>query len=153
MKGGVLARYSDDGEPQGTAGMPTLDAIRKSGACDVCVVVTRYFGGILLGAGGLARAYARGARDAVAEAGICRFSKFFKGKITVPYPLFSKVEFELNTRNYRLTGKEFGEGVDLFLLVSEKEKEGLETLLGDLSGGKMKLEIVGDTFAEDRDDA
>ena len=50
-----------------------------------------------------------------------------------------------------MTGKEFGEGVDLYLLVSEKERAGLETLLGDLSGGKMKLEIVGDTFAEDRE--
>jgi uncharacterized YigZ family protein len=57
LKGGIIARYSDDGEPQGTAGMPVLEAIRKSGVDDVCIVVTRYFGGILLGAGGLVRAY------------------------------------------------------------------------------------------------
>lgn len=150
-KEGNIQRFDDDGEPKGTGGIPMLEVLKKEEITGACVVVTRYFGGILLGAGGLARAYARGARDAVAEAGICRFSKFFKGKITVPYPLFSKVEFELNTRNYRLTGKEFGEGVDLYLLVSEKERAGLETLLGDLSGGKMKLEIVGDTFAEDRE--
>ena len=61
LKGGIVARYSDDGEPQGTAGMPILETIRKSGEEDVCIVVTRYFGGILLGAGGLTRAYAHAA--------------------------------------------------------------------------------------------
>ena len=61
LKGGIVARYSDDGEPQGTAGVPMLETIRKSGVCDCVVVVTRYFGGILLGAGGLVRAYSHGA--------------------------------------------------------------------------------------------
>ena len=65
MKGEIVARYSDDGEPQGTAGMPVLDTIRKSGADGVCIVVTRYFGGILLGAGGLVRAYTKTAKIAV----------------------------------------------------------------------------------------
>ena len=61
---GTYARYSDDGEPQGTAGMPTLNALKMSGLTDICVVVTRYFGGILLGAGGLVRAYSGAARAA-----------------------------------------------------------------------------------------
>ncbi len=148
---GNVQRFDDDGEPKGTGGIPMLEVLKKEELTGVCVVVTRYFGGILLGAGGLARAYARGARDAIAEAGICRFSRVYQGQITVPYPLFSKVEFELNARKYRLMGKEFGEGVVLKLLVSEKEKEGLETLLGDLSGGKITLEIVGETFAEDEE--
>lgn len=148
-KEGNVQRFDDDGEPKGTGGIPMLEVLKKEEVTGLCVVVTRYFGGILLGAGGLARAYARGARDAVAAAGICTFSKFYKGKIEIPYPLFSKVEFELNTRKYRLTGKEFSEGVILSLLVSEKEKKGLEDLLADLSGGKIKLEIVGDTFAEE----
>lgn len=151
-KEGNVQRFDDDGEPKGTGGIPMLEVLKKEELTGVCVVVTRYFGGILLGAGGLARAYARGARDAVEAAGICRFSRFHKGKIAIPYHLFSKVEFELNAREYRLTGKEFGEGVDLYLLVSEKEREGLEELLADLSGGKMNLEIVGDTFAEDREE-
>ncbi|MBR5296148.1 MAG: YigZ family protein [Clostridia bacterium] len=148
-KEGNVQRFDDDGEPKGTGGIPMLEVLKKEELTGLCVVVTRYFGGILLGAGGLARAYARGARDAVEAAGICSFSKFHKGKITIPYPLFSKVEFELNSRKYRLTGKEFGEGVSLYLLVSEKEREGLENLLADLSGGKISLEIVGETFAEE----
>ncbi|MBR3422880.1 MAG: YigZ family protein, partial [Clostridia bacterium] len=62
---GTFARYSDDGEPQGTAGMPVLNALKMSGLTDICVVVTRYFGGILLGAGGLVRAYSAAARSAI----------------------------------------------------------------------------------------
>ena len=70
MQGEIVARYSDDGEPQGTAGMPVLDVIRKSGVRNVCVVVTRYFGGTLLGAGGLVRAYSHAASLAIEAAGI-----------------------------------------------------------------------------------
>ncbi len=149
---GNIQRFDDDGEPKGTGGIPMLEVLKKEDVTGLCVVVTRYFGGILLGAGGLARAYARGARDAIAAAGICRFSKVYIGKAAIPYPLFSKVEFELESRAARITGKEFGENVILSLLVSEKEKNVLSRLLSDLSGGKIELEIVGDTFAEDRDE-
>ena len=68
MKGGISCRYSDDGEPQGTAGKPILDVLQKSGVDDVCVVVTRYFGGIMLGAGGLVRAYTTATKDALENA-------------------------------------------------------------------------------------
>ena len=148
-KEGNVQRFDDDGEPKGTGGIPMLEVLKKEEITGVCVVVTRYFGGILLGAGGLARAYARGARDAIAEAGICRFCRYFRVKIDVPYPSFSKVEFELESRKYRIVGKEWGEDVELFLLVSEEKIEGLKTLLADLSGGKMNLEVIGDTFAEE----
>ena len=68
LRDGMTRRYSDDGEPQGTAGVPVLDVILKENIVDVCVVVTRYFGGILLGGGGLVRAYSQGARIALAAA-------------------------------------------------------------------------------------
>ncbi len=152
-KEGNVQRFDDDGEPKGTGGIPMLEVLKKEEITGVCALVIRYFGGILLGAGGLARAYARGARDAVAAAGICRFSKVYLGRIEIPYPLFSKVEFELESRRYRLTGKEFSQDVILSLLVSEKEKVPLEALLADLSGGKIILKIVGETFAEDREDS
>ena len=151
-KEGNIQRFDDDGEPKGTGGIPMLEVLKKEEITGVCVVVTRYFGGILLGAGGLARAYARGARDAIAEAGICRFCRFFQVKVNVPYPSFSKIEFELETRKYRLVGKEFKEGVELSLLVPEEKMEGLSALLADLSGGKILPEIVGDTFAEEERD-
>ncbi|MBR7166053.1 MAG: YigZ family protein [Clostridia bacterium] len=148
---GNVQRFDDDGEPKGTGGIPMLEVLKKEEVTGLCVVVTRYFGGILLGAGGLARAYARGARDAVAAAGICRFSKVFQVRAEIPYPLFSKVEFELGTRDFRVTGKEFGENVTLFLIVSPEERESLCALLSDLSGGKIAVETVGETFAEDRE--
>lgn len=148
---GNVQRFDDDGEPKGTGGIPMLEVLKKEELSGVCVVVTRYFGGILLGAGGLARAYARGARDAVAAAGICRFVPVYQMKVRIPYPLFSKVEFELNARNYRITGKSFEEEVVLSLLAEEQEKEGLITLLSDLSGGKITPEITGETYAEEKD--
>ena len=73
---GVTQRYSDDGEPQGTGGMPTLSVISKRGVCGACVVVTRYFGGTLLGAGGLVRAYTQAASSAMDAAGIKKFDRF-----------------------------------------------------------------------------
>lgn len=146
-----IQRFDDDGEPKGTGGIPMLEVLKKEELSGVCVVVTRYFGGILLGAGGLARAYARGARDAVAAAGICRFVPVYEMEIEVPYPLFSKVEFELNARKFRMTGKHFGEGVVLELLAEEREKEGLVALLSDLSGGKITPKITGETYAEEKD--
>ncbi|MBR2615683.1 MAG: YigZ family protein [Clostridia bacterium] len=150
---GNVQRFDDDGEPKGTGGIPMLEVLKKEELTGVCVVVTRYFGGILLGAGGLARAYARGARDAVEAAGICRFSKVFVAKASIPYALFPKAEFEIGVRSFRVTGKEFGEEVTLSFLVSESERESLSALLGDLSGGRIRVETVGETFAEDRNEA
>ena len=76
LNGGAIARYSDDGEPQGTAGIPVLNILKMSGVSDLCVVVTRYFGGILLGAGGLVRAYAASAKLAIETAGIVTMTDF-----------------------------------------------------------------------------
>lgn len=149
---GNVQRFDDDGEPKGTGGIPMLEVLKKEEITGLCVVVTRYFGGILLGAGGLARAYARGARDAVEAAGICRFSRALVARVAIPYPLFPKAEFEIGLGGYRVTAKEFGEEVTLELILSEKERDALSTLLSDLSGGKITLSLVGETFAEDRDE-
>ena len=86
-----IMRYSDDGEPQGTAGMPMLETIRKSGVSDVCVVVTRYFGGILLGAGGLVRAYSKAAAMAIEEAGIVTYRDYTECTVTCDYSLYDKL--------------------------------------------------------------
>ena len=87
----MTRRCSDDGEPQGTGGVPVLDVIQKEGLVGVCVVVTRYFGGVLLGASGLARAYGHGARIALEAAGKMHMTNCHVLKITVPYPLYGKV--------------------------------------------------------------
>ena len=85
------ARHSDDGEPGGTAGVPIYEVLRKEGLTDVCCVVTRYFGGVLLGAGGLVRAYTKGAKDAVDAAQIKCMAEAVKLAITVDYGLYGRL--------------------------------------------------------------
>lgn len=93
QEGGVV-RYSDDGEPQGTAGQPMLNVFQREGVTNVCCVVTRYFGGILLGAGGLTRAYARGAKDALDAAGTAWVSLWTLWDLPCPYPLLERVKLD-----------------------------------------------------------
>ncbi|MBP5289274.1 MAG: YigZ family protein, partial [Clostridia bacterium] len=81
---GNIQKFDDDGEPKGTGGIPVMEVLKKESLTGVCVVVTRYFGGILLGAGGLARAYARGARDAIEAAGIASFCRFCRWRVALP---------------------------------------------------------------------
>ena len=89
---GACARYSDDGEPSGTAGLPMMEALRRSGVTDALVVVTRYFGGILLGAGGLVRAYSAAAAAAVRSAGEVEMRECVRLSLETPYPLWGRVE-------------------------------------------------------------
>ena len=88
-------RYSDDGEPQKTAGMPTLEAIQHAGLTDVAVVVTRYFGGILLGTGGLLRAYTKSAKDTLTAAGVAVVRQWADTVIECPYNLFERMKLEI----------------------------------------------------------
>ena len=148
---GNVQRFDDDGEPKGTGGLPMMEVLKKEGLSGVCAVVTRYFGGVLLGASGLARAYARGARDAVRSAGVCRFSKAYLARAEIPYPLLDKALFVLQQKNILIQHKTFGEGVGLSLLLSASEREFCAGFLSDLSGGKIVLITEGETFAEDRE--
>lgn len=89
-----VQRYSDDGEPAGTAGIPTLDVIQKEGITDICIVVTRYFGGTLLGAGGLVRAYTKGAKIAIDAAKILERYFCFEYTVNIDYTMLSKIQLE-----------------------------------------------------------
>lgn len=91
LREGNLSRYSDDGEPSGTAGLPVLDVITKNGVTDVCVVVTRYFGGVLLGKGGLVRAYAQGAKLALAAGGVITMQSCRLCSLCCNYNQYGKV--------------------------------------------------------------
>ena len=95
-----IYRYSDDGEPSGTAGMPVLDAIRKQGIVDVIVVVTRYFGGTLLGTGGLVHTYGASAKAGLVKSRIVRRVLCDVLSVTVPYTLLGKMQHEIMTRGY-----------------------------------------------------
>ena len=143
MKGGVLARYSDDGEPQGTAGMPTLDAVRKSGACDVCVVVTRYFGGILLGAAGLVRAYSKAAAMAIEAAGIVTYREYTECTVTCDYSLYDKLLYDIGRRTVITDDTEFGSNITLRLAVLSEEYAAFEKALYAMTNGKTVPEKKG----------
>ena len=112
-----ISRYSDDGEPQGTAGVPVLDVLQKRGLTDVCVVVTRYFGGILLGGGGLVRAYSHAASlacDAVHTMDMCLCHRL---KICTDYGMYGKLTYILPNFETITVNSDFADSVTLELLV------------------------------------
>ena len=146
MKGGILARYSDDGEPQGTAGMPVLEAIRKSGADDALVVVTRYFGGILLGAGGLVRAYAHSAHLALEAAQIVTYESYAELQITCSYSDYQKYLSQLPRFGAVMDDTDFSDRVDLSFSVKLTRREELTARIREMSGGAHTPETVGERF-------
>ena len=146
MKGGILARYSDDGEPQGTAGMPVLEAIRKSGADDVLVVVTRYFGGILLGAGGLVRAYAHTAHLALEEAGIVTYESYAELEITCSYSDYQKYLAELPRFGAVTDDTQFSDRVTVLFAVKNTVVESLLVRIREISNGADAPIVRGKRF-------
>ena len=146
IKNGVCARYSDDGEPQGTAGMPVLDTIRKSGVDDACVVVTRYFGGILLGAGGLVRAYANGAKIALEAAGIITYEQYSEIKIKCSYSDYQKIQPMLFKAQAVTDDTIFDESVIVMIALKEEKGADLCEKIRELTSGRARAEIVGKRF-------
>ena len=136
-------RFSDDGEPQGTAGMPVLDVLRKSGVTDVVTVATRYFGGILLGAGGLTRAYSKSARDALAAAGVAAMGLWTAALCTCPYPLLERVKLEVQAVGGTVDAVDYGAEVALTLSLPEDAPRRLQDRLTELSAGRLRLELSG----------
>ena len=116
-----IMRYSDDHEPQGTAGMPTLDAIRKSGIVDAAVVVVRYFGGTLLGTGGLVRAYGRAASDALTDAGIVTMRTFREVYIEATYNDHPRILPVLSRMGIPITDSDFAASVTLTCRLHEED--------------------------------
>lgn len=146
LKGGIVARYSDDGEPQGTAGVPMLEAIRKSGVCDCVVVVTRYFGGILLGAGGLVRAYSHGTKIALDAAKIVTYEKYSELLLDCTYSDYQKYITVLSQIGAIIDDTEFSDRVVVKFAVKETARQALEQKITEMSGGRDKLEDRGERF-------
>ena len=144
MKNGILARYSDDGEPTGTAGLPTLEAIRKSGVDDVCVVVTRYFGGILLGAGGLVRAYSKAASMAVEAAGIVTYEAFTEFSVTCNYSDYQKILNELPKFAVITDGSDYADSVILQLAVKKTLSEKLFAKISEMTADRARVKVKGE---------
>lgn len=139
-------RYSDDHEPQGTAGMPVLDVIRKNGCTDAVIVVTRYFGGVLLGAGGLVRAYTAAAAGALKAAGVVTYRIYRHMSFSVSYSDYGKLAQELEKKEIRVLDTEYAEGVTVTVSVPEEESVALASLVTELTYGRAVIEILEKCF-------
>lgn len=143
-----ISRYSDDGEPQGTAGVPVLDVLKKRGLTDVCVVVTRYFGGILLGGGGLVRAYSHAASLACDAAHIMDMCLCHRLKITADYGMYGKISYLLPNYDTITVSSDFGSDVVLEILVLSEKLDALTKDLTEVTNGTAKLEDLGELFED-----
>ena len=139
--GVMRQKFSDDGEPQGTGGMPVSDVLAKKGIINACVVVTRYFGGILLGAPGLVRAYGKAASMAVDEAGILKVVTCEEMGVTVPYNLYDKVNAYFSKKEITAKNVDFGEKVTARYEVPKGLVETVSKDLTDLTGAVADIII------------
>lgn len=137
-----IQRYTDDGEPQGTAGIPTLEVIRKSGITDCVVVVTRYFGGILLGTGGLTRAYTKGASLAIHGAGIVEKVKGITLLVDMDYDLLGKVQYICGKNSWHIEDTEYTDKVVIKILCEEIIKDTINKELTEVTNGKVVISEI-----------
>lgn len=134
-----IKRYSDDGEPQGSAGLPMLSVLEKEELFNLVAVVTRYFGGKKLGKGGLARAYTKGVSDCL-DGKITYRKIFIESKIIFDYNLLGIIENFLNEKNYIIIEKNFLENVRINLYIRKDEFENFKKKLIDMTSSNIKIE-------------
>ncbi|RLQ93016.1 YigZ family protein [Planomicrobium sp. Y74] len=134
-----IQKANDDGEPSGTAGVPILEVLKKKHLKDTVIVVTRYFGGIKLGSGGLIRAYGKAASEALAAAGIVERRLHSLMKVTIDYTWLGKVENEVRQSVYPLKTIEYTDGVDLYIHVPVASEEQFSAWMNELTNGQASL--------------
>lgn len=147
LREGQVQRYSDDGEPQGTAGVPTLDVLKKEGLTDCVVVVTRYFGGTLLGAGGLVRAYSHGAKIAVDAGGVVTMAPCKILRVKCDYNFYGKLLTLIEECSGTVEDSEFSDNVDVMFRIPADKTDMFDERLTDRSFGKFASELFGEVFA------
>ena len=145
LRGGP-ERYSDDGEPQGTAGIPMLEVLRREGVTNAVCVVTRYFGGVLLGAGGLFRAYTRCAKDALDAAGISVVRRWVAMDVPCSYAAAERFKQEVAAFDGAVEDVQYGAGVTLRALIPEERSEAFAARIFDVSGGTVTPKAAGESF-------
>lgn len=145
LKNGV-ERYSDDGEPQGTAGQPMLNVFQREKMQNVCCVITRYFGGVLLGAGGLVRAYSHSAKESLDAAGISVMGLWTEVLVPCPYPLFERVKLAIESNHGVIEETDYGVDITLTVFFPVAEVEGFTLQLTELSGGQLELMVGEQVF-------
>lgn len=148
VREGGVERYSDDGEPQGTAGQPMLNVFQRENVTDVVCVVTRYFGGILLGAGGLVRAYTQSAKDALDAAGISVVRRWVAMEVPCTYAQFEEVRREILRHGGVEEHVDYGADVLLSVLIPEERAGLFAAHLLDVSAGTIEALEAGERFQD-----
>ena len=141
-------RYSDDGEPQGTAGQPMLNVFQREGVVNVCCVVTRYFGGILLGAGGLVRAYTQSAKDALDAAGVSVVRRWVAMEVPCTYGQFESMRREVAAFGGVVENVDYGADVVLSALLPEERAEEFAAHVLDITAGAVEVLEAGEALKD-----
>lgn len=137
-----IQRYSDDSEPQGTAGLPILGVLKSEDLTDISIVVTRYFGGIKLGASGLIRAYSKAASLTLKDSNVVFMKKYLKINLSIDYTLLGKVENYLVTNKYFEIKRDYTDKVSIDLYISDVEYEKFEKDIIELTSAAAQMEII-----------
>lgn len=145
IRGGA-ERYGDDGEPQGTAGIPMLEVLRREGVTNVVCVVTRYFGGVLLGAGGLLRAYTKSAKDALDAAGISVVRRWVECELPCNYSQAERLKNEIASAGGVVSDMDYAAAVTIKILVPEGIIDAFKAKINDATSGSAKVKITGECF-------
>ncbi len=148
LKDNNIQRSSDDGEPSGTAGVPVLDVLLKEGLVNVCVVVTRYFGGTLLGAGGLIRAYSHASKIAVESGNIITMAPCKILSVSVDYSFYDRLNIMLNDIGANIEDSDFADVVTIKFSLRAESVENLSARLTEQSNGKYAIAELGEKFAK-----
>lgn len=146
-----VQKFSDDGEPSGTAGIPVLEVIKKEDLRNVVVVVTRYFGGIKLGAGGLIRAYTKGAKIGLEAGIIVEKVLHHKIKVRISYSLYGMVENFLNTQGYIVDDIQYDDAVNIYVYVKFSEVDRFINTVKDMTSGSADIVNIGEEYISIRD--
>lgn len=136
-----IQRYNDDGEPQGTGGIPILEVIKKNELKNVCVIVIRYFGGILLGAGGLTRAYVKGASEAIRGAGIVERVPGFQLELIIEYDHLGKIQHHLKEKNIEMVTVDYTDKVKVTLYLESDRVEEISSEFMNLTSGHVEISM------------
>lgn len=148
LRDGMTRRFSDDGEPQGTAGIPCLDVLLKEEVTDICVVVTRYFGGIMLGAGGLVRAYSHGAKIAVDSGEVITMSLCKIARVKSDYTFYGRLVPLICEEGGIIESTDFTDAVEVTFRIPEEKLSFFEAKLVDVSCGKLHTEVIDEKYCE-----
>jgi len=142
-----IQRYSDDGEPKGTAGMPILNLLKGEEVHNTVIVVTRYFGGILLGTGGLVRAYGKAAKEGLEKAQIVTLHKYGQYTVLCNYTDSGKIQYEFTQKGYTIIHTEYTENVTFLVLVEKNQTKAFQDAVTELTNARAQITEMEDVFA------